>query len=442
MYQSFITKPDDFPYLPADFRMRIPALRAFQSRNFRLYFSGQSLSLIGTWMQRTAVYWVIYELTGSAFMIGLAVFAAQFPSFLLSIVGGVVSDRYNRYRVLLTTQVASLIQAVLLAILVATGRYEVWHILALTALLGAINAFDVPARQAMIYDMVKVKFHVPNAIALNSSMVHLARIIGPALSGIVLEAIGAAWCFSINAVSFLAVIVSLLLMKLPPYRKFDRTTNPLTDMKEGFAYLANTPSISMVIVMLAFVSLLSLPYVTLLPVYAAEIFHGDASTFGYLNSFVGLGAIGGAFFLASLRPGSRLGRILIINTILFGVGLMVFSHLTSLPLALLFLVLTGFGMMSQTTISNTIIQLAVVPAMRGRVLSYYAMVFFGMQPIGSLLIGAVSQHAGAARTVLAQGVVTILIAMVFAPLLRRRELRPKDKMKIEQLKERSVETTG
>src|SRR5690606_3837344 len=221
----------------------------------------------------------------------------------------------------LITQVASLVQATLLTILVATGKYAVWHILALTTVLGAINAFDVPARQAMIYDMVKNKFHVPNAIALNSSMVHLARIIGPALSGIVLEAVGASVCFTINAVSFLAVIVSLLLMKLPPYKKVERTKNALTDMKEGFHYLVNTPSISMVIVMLGFVSLLSLPYVTLLPVYAREVFHGDAATFGYLNSFVGLGAIGGAFFLASLRPGSRLGKILIINTILFGAGL-------------------------------------------------------------------------------------------------------------------------
>src|SRR5690606_24382042 len=342
----------------------------------------------------------------------------------------------------LITQVASLVQATLLTILVATGKYEVWHILALTAVLGAINAFDVPARQAMIYDMVKNKFHVPNAIALNSSMVHLARIIGPALSGIVLEAVGAAACFTINAASFLAVIASLLLMHLPPYKRVERTTNALTDMKEGFTYLVNTPSISMVIIMLAFVSLLSLPYVTLLPVYAGEVFQGDDSTLGYLNSFVGLGAICGAIFLASLKPGSRLRRILIINTILFGIGLLAFSHLTSLPLALLFLVLTGFGMMSQTTISNTIIQLTVVPSMRGRVLSYYAMVFFGMQPIGSLLIGALSQYAGAADTVLAQGVITILIALVFAPLLRRRELEPKDKMKIEQLKERSVETTG
>lgn len=290
--------------------------------------------------------------------------------------------------------------------------------------------------------MVKKKFHVPNAIALNSSMVHLARIIGPALSGIVLETFGATFCFATNAVSFAAVIVSLLMMQLPPYKKVKRTTTPLGDMRAGFSYLKDTPAISMVILMLACTSLLSLPYVTVLPVYAREIFQGDASTFGYLNSFVGLGAIAGAIFLASLRPGARLAKILLINTTIFGIGLAAFSHLTSLPLALLCLIVAGFGMMSQTTISNTIIQLTVVPTMRGRVLSYYTMVFFGMQPIGGLLIGTLTHYFGAPHTVLLQGIATVCIAALFAPLLGRRELRPKDKMKIEQLKERSVETTG
>lgn len=422
--------------------MKIQALKVFQSRNYTLYFSGQSISLIGTWMQRTAVYWLIYEQTESSFMLGVAVFAAQFPSFLLSIMGGVVSDRYDRYRVLLFTQIASLVQALLLTAIVMSGKYEVWHILALSVVLGIINAFDVPARQAMVYDMVDNKEFVANAIALNSSMVHLARIIGPALSGIVLKELGAAVCFSVNAFSFLAVIASLLLMKLHPYKRVERISNAITDMKNGFAYLKSTPSISMVILMLACISLLSLPYVTLLPVYAKEIFRGDASTFGYLNSFVGLGAIGGAFFLASLSAGAGLKKILFINTILFGIGLIAFSHTTSMSLALLFLIMTGFGMMSQTTISNTLIQLAVAPAMRGRVISYYAMVFFGMQPIGGLLIGALSQYVGAPKTLLAQGIITLLIALVFTPFLRKRELKPNDKLRIEQLKERSVETTG
>jgi MFS family permease len=421
---------------------KLQILKPFQSRNYRLYFSGQSVSLIGTWMQRTAVYWLVYEKTGSPFMLGAAVFAAQFPSFLLSVLGGVVSDRYNRYRVLLLTQVASLVQALLLTGLVLSGQYAVWQILTLSVVLGIINAFDVPARQAMVYDMVDHKDYVPNAIALNSSMVHLARLIGPALSGIVLEKFGAPVCFLINAFSFLAVITSLLFMKLPPHKRSERVNTALADMKNGFVYLRDTPAIGKVMIMLALISLLSLPYVTLLPVYAREIFHGSASTFGYLNSFVGLGAIGGAVFLASLKAGTDLKRILFVNTILFGVGLFAFSHMTYLPVALFFLVIAGFGMMSQTTISNTLIQLAVTPAMRGRVISYYAMAFFGMQPIGSLLLGALSHYIGAANAMLIQGIVTILIALLFMPFLRKRELKPKDKMKIEQLKERSVETTG
>jgi MFS family permease len=421
---------------------KLQILKPFQSRNYRLYFSGQSVSLIGTWMQRTAVYWLVYEKTGSSFMLGAAVFAAQFPSFLLSVLGGVVSDRYNRYRVLLLTQVASLVQALLLTGLVLSGQYAIWQVLTLSVVLGIINAFDVPARQAMVYDMVDHKDYVPSAIALNSSMVHLARLIGPAVSGIVLEKLGAPVCFLINAFSFLAVITSLLFMKLPPHKRSERVNTALADMKNGFVYLRDTPAIGKVMIMLALISLLSLPYVTLLPVYAREIFHGSASTFGYLNSFVGLGAIGGAIFLASLKAGTDLKRILFVNTILFGVGLFAFSHMTFLPVALFFLVIAGFGMMSQTTISNTLIQLAVTPAMRGRVISYYAMAFFGMQPIGSLLLGALSHYIGAANAMLVQGIVTILIALLFMPFLRKRELKPKDKMKIEQLKERSVETTG
>ncbi len=422
--------------------MTIPALKVFQSINYRYYFSGQSLSLIGTWMQRTAVYWLVYERTQSSLMLGVTVFATQFPSFLFSIPGGMVSDRYNRYRVLLLTQIASLIQALLLGLLVLSASYEVWHILLLSAWLGFINAFDVPARQAMVYDIVENKEHVANAIALNSSMVHLARLIGPALSGIVLESFGASVCFMINAFSFIAVITSLLFITLPPYQKPDRTNSAWADIKNGFTYLKDTPSIANVMIMLALISFLSLPYITLLPVYAKEIFTGSASTFGYLNSAIGFGAMAGAFFLASLQPGANLKKILFINTLLFGAGLLVFSHLTHLPLALLFLSVVGFGMMSQTTISNTLIQTNVAPAMRGRVISYYAMAFFGMQPIGGLLIGTLSHHIGAANTIATEGIVTILIALIIGPLLHHREWRRNEKMKMDQLEERSVEATG
>jgi MFS family permease len=421
--------------------MKITFLKAFQSWNYRLYFAGQSVSLIGTWMQRTSVYWLVYEMTQSSFMLGVAVFAAQFPSFLFSIAGGVIADRYNRYHVLLFTQIASLIQAVLLTTLVLLDSYDVWHILTLSVLLGIINAFDVPARQALVYDMVNNKEHLPNAIALNSSMVHTARLIGPAIAGLVLQQYGAATCFLINGVSFIAVLTSLLFMKLPPYKPREHTSNVITDLKEGFGYLKNTPSISMVMVMLACMSLVALPYITLLPIYAKDIFNGEASEFGYLNSFIGLGAVSGAFYLASLKAGSNLKKVLFFNTLIFGMGLIVFSHLTSLPIALVVIAITGFGMMSQTTISNTLIQTTVTPAMRGRVLSYYAMAFFGMQPIGGLLIGTLSHYVGAPNTLLIEGLATLLIALIFFPFLRRDLLKRKHRMKLEQLEERSIETT-
>lgn len=386
---------------------------AFQSKNYRLYFFGQSVSLIGTWMQRTAVYWLIYIETNSAFMLGVAVFCSQFPSFLLSIAGGVVSDRYNRFQVLLKTQFASLLQAVLLTILVFSGDYEVWHILALSVVLGSINAFDVPARQSLVYDMVNQKEHLPNAIALNSSMVNLARLIGPALSGLVLEKFGAEMCFFINSLSFVAVILSLYAMKLPAFIPRERITNVSTDLKEGLAYLRATPDIRKVILLLTIISLVSLPYLTLLPVYAKEVFNGDAFIFGLLNSFVGIGAITGALFLASLKHGSDMKKILSSCTIIFGAGLLAFSFIEYLPAALLIIAIAGFGMMSQTTITNTIIQTTVAPAMRGRVISYYAMAFFGMQPLGSLMIGTLAHYIGAPLTIFLQGIFTIIIALFF-----------------------------
>ena len=393
---------------------------AFQSKNYRLYFFGQSVSLIGTWMQRTAVYWLIYIETNSAFMLGVAVFCAQFPAFLLSIAGGIVSDRYNRFSVLLKTQFASLIQAVLLTILVFSGKYEVWHILALSVVLGSINAFDVPARQSLVYDMVNQKEHLPNAIALNSSMVNVARLIGPALSGLVLEKFGAEICFLINSLSFVAVIVSLYAMKLPAFMPRERITNATTDLKEGLAYLKATPDIRKVILLLTIISLVSLPYLTLLPVYAKEVFNGDAFIFGLLNSFVGIGAVTGALFLASLKHGSDLKKILSRCTIIFGAGLLAFSFMEYLPAALLIIAIAGFGMMSQTTITNTIIQTTVAPAMRGRVISYYAMAFFGMQPLGSLMIGTLAHYIGAQLTILLQGCIYYYYRYIFYPVFTTR----------------------
>lgn len=392
-------------------------------------------------MQRTAVYWIIYDETKSAFLLGITAFCGQFPSFMFSILGGVVSDRYNRFRVLLSTQVASLIQAAILTVLIYTDNYTVWHILALSVMLGFINAFDVPARQALVYEMIDSKEDLPNAIALNSSMINGARLVGPALAGVVLEKFGAAVCFLSNGASFLAVIISLLLMKLPHFVPRERLSTVAQDLKEGFSYLRNTPAISNIMMMLACVSLVALPYITLLPVYARDIFQGSASTFGLLNSFVGIGAVAGALFLAQLKTGTNLKVVLFRCTLIFAIGLMVFAYLTSLPVALVCITLSGFGMMAQTTISNTIIQTTVAPAMRGRVISYYAMAFFGMQPIGGLLIGTVAHAVGAPLTIFCQGVATLLIAVIFFPFLRRDILMRKQRMKLKQMEERVVEST-
>jgi len=421
--------------------MSITTFNAFKNRNYRLFFAGQSISQVGTWMQRTGVSWVIYTMTHSAFMLGLTVFASQFPSFLFSLVGGIASDRYNRYKVLLFTQVASMVQAVLMAILVFSNHYTVWEILTLSVLLGVINAFDVPARQPMVHEMITNKEDLPNAMALNSSMVNLARLIGPALSGIILVKFGAGTCFSLNALSFVAVITSLLLMKLPAHIPSVVKKKVALDLAEGFAYLKNTPSISIIMLMLALTGLLVLPYNTLLPIFAKVIFKGNAATYGYINSFIGLGAIGGSMFLASLKPGADLKFVLLINTLIFGICLMLFSHISYFPLAMLFATLTGFGMMSQTTIIMTIIQVNSAKKMRGRVMSYVAMAYFGMLPLGSLLIGAISQQTGAPNALLCQGIVALIIAAVFSKYLRKDKLAKKnaERLELEENEEAVIE---
>jgi len=409
---------------------KISTFRAFRSRNYCLYFGGQSVSLIGTWMQRTGVSWVIYTMTHSAFMLGITMFATQFPSFLLSLYGGIISDRYDRYKIMLVTQIAAMIQAVLLAVLMITNHYEVWSILTLSVILGIINAFDMPARQPLVHEIIHDKDDLPNALALNSSMVNLARVIGPAMSGIILQRLGAGICFSLNALSFVAVITSLLLMNLPPAAQHPAQKKIATELKDGFVYIRNTPVIGMTLLMLSCMSLLVLPYNTLLPVFAKVIFKGDATTFGYINSFIGVGALGGAFFLASLKPRVDLKIVLLINTVILGVSLMLFSHISYFPLAMLFASTCGFGMMSQTTIGNTIVQIHAAPHMRGRVMSFFALAFFGMLPLGSLLVGAISQRIGAPNMLLCQGAIAIIVAITFSGFLRKDKLDRKEIKKI------------
>ncbi len=399
-------------------QVKTDAFRAFRNRNYALFFVGQSISQIGTWMQRTAVSWVIYTLTHSAFMLGVAVFAQQFPSFLLSLFGGIVADRHSRYKILLITQTASMVQAILLAVLILMHHYVVWEILALSIVLGIINAFDVPARQPMVHEMVNDKEDIANALALNSAMVNIARLVGPALSGIVLQTLGAGICFSLNAISFVAVITSLLMMRLPKFNPPAVKKKIMHELYEGFEYLKQTPSISIVLLMLAFLSLLVLPYDTIVPVFAKVIFKGDAATYGYISSFMGLGAIVGSLFMASVKRGANLKIILLVSSAILGAGLICFSLFNSFSAAMPFAVLIGFGSLAPMTASITIVQLEAASHMRGRVMSYLAMSFFGMLPLGSLLIGTISQKITAPTTMLCQGIIALIIVAVFSRYLK------------------------
>ncbi|CAG5067564.1 Enterobactin exporter EntS [Dyadobacter sp. CECT 9623] len=403
--------------------MEVVALSAFKSRNYRLFFAGQTISLLGTWMQKTAVSWVIYSLTHSKFMLGVSIFATLFPSAVLTPFGGVVSDRYNRYRVLVVTQILSMIQALALTLVVFFDNFAVWEIISLSVVLGLINAFDVPARQSLVYELVEDKKNLPNALALNSSMVNLSKLLGPAIAGIAIERFGEVVCFAANTISFVAVISSLLLIRLPKFQPIKHTKNILGELKEGLTYIRQTPDIRYIIIMLALVSLLLLPFTSLMPIYAKDVFRGTASTFGLLDSAIGFGALTGAIFLATLKPGTNLSRILAINTFVFGTGLILFSYTTLYPLALAFIAVGAFGMMSQTTISNTMIQTMVTPAMRGRVISIFVMAYSGGVPIGSLIVSYLSQHIGVQATVFGQGILALLIGIMHVRYLKKKKAK-------------------
>jgi len=398
----------------------LSVFRAFRSRNYLLYFFGRAITQFGTWMQRTAVVWVIYSITHSAFLTGVTYFAEQFPAFLFSFAGGVVADRYDRIKVIKITQVASMIQAVSLAILVYTGHTVIWEILTLSVILGIINAFDVPARQSLVHLVVTDQSDLPNAVSLTTATASLALLLGPALAGLILSTWSASVCFLVNAASFGGVIVSLLLMKLPPYQQKRSGKNVLSEFSEGFVYIRKTPELRDVILMLAIASLLVQPYNTVLPVFAKVVFHGGASTFGYITSCVGVGALLGTIFLASRKPEAHLRRILLISTIAMGVGLICFALIKNFPVAMLFVVLAGFGGMTQYTTCNILVQSESEPHMRGRAIGILLMAIFGMLPLGSLLVGRVSQIVGAPATVLGQGVISIVVALVFAQFLSRK----------------------
>lgn len=414
----------------------ISTFRAFRSTNYTLYFFGRSVSQFGTWMQRTAVVWVVYSMTQSAFMLGLTIFAEQFPSFLFSAFGGVAADRYNRYKIIQITQILSLIQASLLAFLVMTGHQNIWSFIILSVFLGIINAYDIPARQAMINEVVTDDEDLPSALSLSAAMASIAKLAGPALSGIILQKFGAGTCFLINAASFAAVMVSISLMKIKIASKKPTKKGTFTELAEGFRYLKKEPSISLVIIMLSITGLLILPYDTLIPVYAKEIFKGDAKTFGYISSFIGIGAVLGTVFLASLKKGASMRNILILSTIILSIGLILFSYATNFYWSMFFAALTGLGGVAQFTTCNIIVQSEVIPEMRSRAISILLTAIFGMLPLGSVLIGFVSEKIGAPRTLLLEGIAGIVIAVVFRNLLFKKN---KTKSANEELLEESEE---
>jgi len=400
--------------------------RSLSHRNYRLFFGGQGLSLVGTWMQQIAVSWLVYRLTHSAFMLGVVGFSTRIPTFLLAPAAGVLVDRWERHRALVVTQVLSMIQAAILAALVLPGTITVWQIICLTLALGIINAFDVPVRQSFLVDMIGKKEDLGNAIALNSSMVNGARLVGPSLAGILIAAVGEGYCFLINAVSFLAVIISLLAMTDIPKRP--KTVHPhfLRGLKEGFSYAFGFAPVRYLLSLLALMSLMGMGYMVLMPVYAKEILCGGAHTYGFLMGATGIGALTGALFLASRKNVRGLMRIITLASGIFGVGLLALSVTRVFIPALIIMVTIGFGMMVQMAATNTIIQTLVDDDMRGRMMSFYAMAFMGMTPFGSLLSGSLAHSIGVPYTMAIGGVSCLAGWWVFSRKLPelRRMIRP------------------
>ncbi len=391
---------------------RLPAtLRALRHRNFQLFFSGQLISLIGTWMQSVAQSWLVYRLTGSSLLLGAVGFSSQIPVFLVAPLGGIVADRFNRQRVVIATQVASMLLALIFALLTLTNTVTKTHIFVLAALLGIVNAFDIPARQSFLVDMVG-KEDLMNAIALNSSMFNGARIVGPAIAGILVAKIGEGWCFFANGISYIAVIIGLLMMRVTTSRR--ASSGPaLAHLIEGFRFARHTAPIRALLLLLGLVSLVAMPYTVLMPVFADKVLHGGARALGILMGATGVGALLGALALAT-RAGVRgLGRWVAFSCGGFGLSLVLFCFSRSFWLSAALLLPVGFCMMLQMSSSNTLIQAMVPDHLRGRVMAMYTMMFMGMAPFGSLFGGALADRLGAPLTVLIGAVACIAGATLF-----------------------------
>jgi MFS family permease len=402
------------------------AWRALRHRNFRLFFGGQTISLMGTWMTRLATSWLVYRLTGSAFLLGIVGFAGQIPTFLLAPLAGVWVDRLNRRNVLLVTQFLAMLQSLALAALTLTHRITIHEIIALSAFQGLINAFDMPGRQTFLVEMVEEKEDLGNAIALNSSMVNLARLVGPSLAGAVIALSSEGYCFLIDGVSYLAVLLSLTLMRLHTAAIKRSTDSMLVQFAEGWKYVSGSAPIRTILLLFATVSLMGWPFTVLMPIFAAKILHGGPHTLGFLMGAVGVGALISALSLAARKTVLGLGKMIPLSTAVFGMGLIGFGLSRYLWVSLALMLVCGFGMMQQMAASNTIIQTIVEDSKRGRVMSFYTVAFVGMAPFGSLLAGALAHAIGAPYTVMFSGACCILGAAWFATRLPgiREGIRP------------------
>jgi MFS family permease len=402
-------------------------VRALRSRNYRLFLAGQGVSLVGTWMQHVAMSWLVYRLTGSAMLLGIVGFTSQIPTLFISPMAGVLADRWDRRRLLLVTQTLAMLQAVFLAVVVLTGVVQVWQIILLSLILGIVNACDIPIRQSFVVEMVEERENLGNAIALNSSMVNTARLVGPAIAGLLVASVGEGICFVLNALSYLAVILALAAMRIPPAAKPSQARRPiLHELQEGFLYAYRFGPIRSILLLLALVSLMGMPYSVLAPVFAKEILHGGAHTFGFLMTGAGSGALVGTLYLASRRSVRGLGLVIVRATILFAVGIAIFALSRNFLLSLAALALAGFGGMTIVASCNTVLQTILDEDKRGRVMSFFTMAFIGVAPFGSLGAGAMAGIIGPRDTLLLGGLGCLAGAAIFARNLPkiREKVRP------------------
>jgi MFS family permease len=398
----------------SSFWERFDALRALRHKNFRLYFGGQGLSVVGTWVQRIALVWLVYNLTNSAFLLGIVGFAGQIPLLIITPFAGVFADRLDKHKILLYTQGLSMLQALVLAILVLTNTIQVWEIIVLSVILGIFDSLDMPTRQSFMVEMVgNSREDLSNAIAMNSSMVNSARLIGPAIAGILISLVGEGWCFLLNAISYIAVIVSLLKMDIVRKVPVTKKIQALSELKEGYNYAFGFTPIKSILLLLALISFMGTPIRILAPIFVKNSFHGGADLFGFLMGASGLGALTGAIFLMNRKNVLGLGRIIAYSVVSFSVGLIAFAVSKVFILSVIFMFVTGLGMMIQLAGSNTMLQTIVDDDKRGRVMSFYATAFRGVAPFGSLLAGIAAGLIGAPLTLFIGGIFCLAGAIYF-----------------------------